>query len=171
MKPTVWHRLDLMARKATPFAVTFLLVLLNAIPVGLPAWGRIAPVLPLIGVYHWAVHRPELLPGALVFVIGLIHDALNGLPLGLHAVVFLAVHGTVVVQRRFLIGKSFRIQWLGFLLVAVAAAPASWALASLYALRLIGVDAVLYQHAITVGIYPAVAWILLRWQQTVLRPE
>lgn len=161
----------MVARNAAPFGMTSLLVLANTIPIGLPGWSQVAPALPLISVYHWAVHRPDLLPGILVFLIGLLHDLLNGLPLGLHALVFLLVHGVVVFKRRFLVGKSFRVQWVGFVVACVGAAALSWVLGSLHALRAIGPEPLAYQYLLTIGLYPAVAWLLLRWQQSVLPAE
>ena len=171
VKPGLWKRIDVIAGKATPFAVTFLLVLINTVPTGLPGWSQINPVLPLIAVYHWSVHRPDLLGGTLVLVIGLIHDVLNGLPLGLHALVFLTVHGIVVFKRRYLVGKSFPLQWTGFVIAALGAAALSWILGSIHAFHLIGPDPLVYQYLVTIGLYPAVAWFLIRWQHSFLQIE
>ena len=115
MKPSFWIRLDLLARRLTPFALTLILVMISLVPLPVPGYARVAPLLPLIGIYHWTIFRPELMPAYAVFVIGLLQDALAGMPIGVNAMAFLVVYGVVLSQRRFFVGKSFVILWLGFM--------------------------------------------------------
>lgn len=168
MKPSFAQRLDSLARRLTPFALTILLVLVNAVPLHLAGGARVAPVLPLIAVYHWAVYKPELMPAIAVFAVGVLHDVLGGGFLGVHAAVLLAAYGVVSAQARFFVGKTFAVVWLGFVLVAAGAALFSWILVSVLHLALIDPRALLYQYVLTIGIFPLVAWLLLRWQRAVL---
>ena len=121
MRPTFWQRLDSFARELTPVALTLVLVILNVVPTHIPGVARILPALPLIAVFHWSIHRPHLMPAPAVFLIGLFQDGLTGTPMGLHALIFLAVHGVVLFQHRFFMGKSFFVHWLGFGLVGAGA--------------------------------------------------
>ncbi len=171
MKPTIWQKMDGVARNMTPFGVTLVLVLVGVVPLHVPGLASVAPLLALIAVYHWSVWRPDLLPPYLVFPIGLLHDALSGAPIGTAALVFLAVHGVVVSQRRFLVGKPFAVAWLGFAVIAAGATAATWILVSGFHLTVVEPRAALYQYLVSVGSFPPVAWLLLRWQQAVLRPD
>lgn len=171
MTGSFWHRLDLAARRSTPTALTVLLVLVNALPLHAPGMARVVPVLPLMAIYHWAVFRPELMPAYAVFLIGVLHDVLWGTPLGVSALVFLAVQGTVAAQRRFLVGKTFMIVWLGFVLVAAGAAVLAWILVSLFHFAVVDARAALVQYLMTVGTFPLISGLFLRWQRRLLQAE
>ncbi|MDP7216470.1 MAG: rod shape-determining protein MreD [Rhodospirillales bacterium] len=171
MKPSLGVRLDALARRLTPFGLTLLLVVFNLVPLHIPGYDQIVPLLPLIAVYHWTFHRSELMPAYAVFVIGLLQDSLTGAPIGINAVVFLIVHGATLSQRRFLAGKSFAMFWLVFALVAAGAMATSWILVCAYNLALVEPRALLFQYLLTTGIFPILAWFFLRWQRAILRPE
>lgn len=171
MRPTFWHSLDFMARQLTPFALTLILVLLNVVPMHIPGYARVVPILPLMAVYHWSIYRPELMPAYAVFAIGLLQDVLTGTPIGVNALVFLGVYGVVLSQRRFFAGKSFFIMWLGFALVAAGAVLASWLLISIFNMTLVAPKAAIFQYLLTLGCFPFIAWLFLRWQQAFLKQE
>ena len=169
MTPTFWSKLDAWARQLTPFGLTVLLLLIGVIPLHVPGFGAVAPVLPLIAVFHWALYRPQLMPAVAVFVIGLLQDALTGTPIGVSAGVFVVVHGVVNTQRRFFFGKSFAIVWLGFALVSTGAFVATWVLVSALYGVVIQPQALFFQALLTLGCFPLLSWALLRWQMTFLR--
>jgi len=171
MRPAYWRRMDVAARRLTPFGLTLILVVLNVVPLHVPALAMVFPVLPLIAIYHWAIYRPELMPYYAVFFIGLLQDILTNMPIGVNALVFLGVHGAVISQSRFFTGKSFAIVWLGFALVAAAATLANWVLISVYNIALISPGAVFFQYLLTLGCFPFFAWVFLRWQQTFLEHD
>ena len=95
----------------TPPALTLMLVLVGLIPVGLPYVDPVTPAFAVIAVYYWSIYRPEYLPAGVVFVLGLVQDALGGTPLGMSSLVLLAVLGVGVSQRRVFIGKSVLVEW------------------------------------------------------------
>ncbi len=168
MNTARWQRLDLWARNTTPFGIAVLLVILNVIPTSIPDYAAITPTLALIAVYHWAIYRPNLLPLTAVFALGLLQDILSGAPLGVYVLVFLTAYGIVLSQRRFLTGKSFMIYWLGFAIIAFGAGVESWVLASIWNFALLDFHSLFFQSLILLGLFPIVAWMLLRWQQVVL---
>jgi len=169
MKPSVWFRLDVFARKLTPFLLTLMLVLISIVPVHIPGLSRVAPLLPLMAIYHWAVYRSELFPAYAVFIIGILHDIFTGTPIGINALVFLLAYGIVVSQHRFLFGKSFAVIWLGFGLVGGAASALTWALVSAWNVAVIEPSAVYFQYLLTFGLFPGLAWVFLGWQRAFLR--
>ena len=138
-------------------------------PAGIPR--SFHKLFPLISIYHWAVSRPSLLPLWAVFTLGMLYDLLSGVPLGLYILVFLSVYGIVVSQRRFVIGKSFLVYWLGYGTIALGAAVQSWFVASVWYASLLNIEAILFQYVISFGVFPIVAWISLRLQQAFLRQE
>ena len=171
MNAVIWQKLDQKFREITPFVFTLILVILSVIPLGIPGYAEIAPVLPLISIYHWAIYRPNLLPIWAVFILGSLYDFLSGMPLGLFILVFLCVYGIVLSQRRFIIGKSFLIYWLGYAVIAFGAAVGSWLAASVWYFSLLSFKPIFFQYLVSLGIFPIVAWISLRLQQALLGQE
>ncbi|MBF0251999.1 MAG: rod shape-determining protein MreD [Alphaproteobacteria bacterium] len=170
MKQSFWQRLDLVMRGMTPLFLTLALVVLGQIPFHVPAMTEVSPLLPLAAVYHWTVYRPELYPVAGVFFAGLLQDALSGMPFGINAAVFVLVHMVVLTQQVFFANRSFLIIWLGFALVAAGAFAASWLLNALFHSALTAPQAALMQYLVTVGVFPMLAWLMIRWQKSVLAP-
>lgn len=146
---------------ALPGVLTVLLVFVGSVPIGVPFVGPMLPALGLIAVYVFAIQRPELMPHWLAFLVGLLQDLLSGGPLGLNALVLLAVQGFCSAQRRVLVGRTFVLNWAAFVLVALAAALASWLIACIYFFALVAPADALLQVAITVTLFPFVAALLL----------
>jgi rod shape-determining protein MreD len=168
VKLVLFHRLDQTARNLVPFSLTVLLVFVGELRWPLPGFSMIAPMLPLMAVYYWAIYRPDLLPAYAVFFVGLLLDLLGGGPLGVHVLVFLLVFGTMTLQRRFFLGKPFFVVWLGFALVGVGASVVSWALFSLLLHKGMTVWPLLFQLVLTLALYPFVSWLFIRIQRDFL---
>ncbi len=168
MKPSVLQRIDLSIRQSVPVALTLLLTVLSVVPVRLPAASTLAPDIVLIAVFYWTVHRPDLMRLWTVFVIGLLSDVLTGTPLGVHPVVLVLVHAAIISQHKIFRGASFGMVWWAFSLIAPGAHIAAAAVAyfasgavpelTLFVLRLV----------LTIGLYPALAWLLGRAQRALL---
>lgn len=169
MRTELAHQLDLAARKLFPFAFSVLLVVLSVVPLPLPAYGLVAPAFGLMAVYYWAIHRPDLLPAAAVFVLGLLEDILSGAPTGLNTLVLLLVYAVMRNQRRPFLGKPFAVMWFGFFVVAPAAIFAEWLFASVLAGRLIPADTALVRLLLTLALYPWLAWFFATGQRAFLR--
>ena len=169
MRRDIWLRIDVLSRQLTPFLLTLFLVVLGVLAIEVPGWARVAPLLSLIAIYHWAVYRLDLMPGYAVFSIGFLQDALSGTPIGLMTLVYLSVYGVIVSQQRYLIGKSFSIVWLGFALVSVGAMALAWVLCSLLVGVLVEPRSLCYQYLLGVGFYPVFARFFLAWQTKVLK--
>ena len=169
MKSNIWYRLDILTRLLTPFLLTLALVIVNIVPLEIPGFARVVPLFPLMAVYYWAVYRADLLPAYAVFIIGLLQDIFSGAPVGVNTIVFLMVYGVVNWQHRFLFGKSFGIIWLGFAIVSSGAFAMTWMLFSLWNFSLVEPRAVFFQYMLTIGIFPGLAWVFMRWQHFIIR--
>jgi rod shape-determining protein MreD len=169
LKPSIWVRMDAWMRQFVPFGITLVLLLLTAVPTRLPGFASIAPILPMMGVYYWAIYRPDLLPAWAAFVIGLLYDIVAGTPLGVNALVLLLVQGTAASQRRFFLAKSFLVSWWAFALLAGGATGLSWLLITLLSARAIEPSPVLFQYLMTLGLFPVLTWLLARTQMALLK--
>jgi rod shape-determining protein MreD len=147
---------------AMPFLIAVVRAMLISVPLQVPHVGAIAPYLTLAAVYYWAVFRPDLFGYGAAFCLGLFTDIMTGAPLGLGALVLVAVLAVSVTQRRFFLGKPFHILWWGFALIAPVAMVLTWLLASIYSGMFLPIGPVLLQAVVTVALFPAVAWVLGR---------
>ncbi|MBL3676839.1 MAG: rod shape-determining protein MreD [Alphaproteobacteria bacterium] len=114
-----------------PYGAAGLLFLLEALPLPLPWAGVLRPPLFLAAVYYAAVYRPGLAPFAGLFVVGLLRDALIGLPLGAGTLPLLLARWAVGQWRLLFTSQTFLALWAGFALTALVITVLTWALASL----------------------------------------
>lgn len=170
MITAAFQRLDKSARHLAPFLTSVILVMLSALPVYIPGYGQVAVDVGLMTVFYWAIYRPDLFPAIAAFVLGLWQDILVGSPIGLHALILLLANWAIVSQRTFFQGKSFAVIWWCFSLVALAASIVSWVIVCALNVTLVSPVAVLFQAALTVGVFPFMAWLLARAQHAIVRP-
>lgn len=160
--------MDLWARHLVPFLVTLFFLLLAMVPTRIPGFAGVAPVLTLMCVFYWAIYRPDLLPAAAAFGLGLLHDIASGTPLGVNALVLLLVQGLTSSQRKFFLGNTFLVAWWGFGLIAAGAMAVTWGLIALLS-GMAAPRTVLFEYLMTLSLYPVVSWILARTQVAFLR--
>ena len=106
---------------------------------------------------------------AFVFGVGLLQDLLSGSPLGLNALVLLAVHGAVVSQRRYFLASTFSLMWFGFGLVVIGAAILQWMAYSAYYATVMRIDAAFAQSLLMLALFPLMAWVFIRIHRAFLQ--
>ena len=163
------QRLDRFARYLLPLTLSLVLVIFSATPLHIPEFGPIVPNVGLIAAYYWGIYRPDLFPASAAFAVGLWQDFLVGTPLGMNALVLLAIHWFILGQRRFFQGKSFAVVWWAFALMAMAASALLWLIAMAYHGRLLDATPAAFQGTLTVALYPFLTWLFARAQHAVLR--
>jgi rod shape-determining protein MreD len=168
MKLSPLQRLDISIRQSTPVVVTLLLTVLSVVPVGLPASSSLAPDIVLIAVFYWTVHRPDLMRAWTVFVIGMLSDVLSGTPLGVHPLVLVLVHTVIISQHKIFRGAAFGVVWWAFSLIAPAAHIAAAAIAFVGAGVVPEPSVLILRLVLTIGLYPALAWLLGRAQRALM---
>lgn len=154
------EREDAVARIVTssaPFLIGIFGILLLALPVRLFGGLVPTPIFPLIIVYFWSIHDPWKLPSSLVFALGLMQDALTGVPFGLWSTVYLVLQLIIQTQRSYFFGREPAVIWLGFVVAAFGAGFMVWALSSLVARTVLPVEGVVFQILVTVAVYPVLS--------------
>jgi len=114
------------------FAVLFCLLVLSAFPFKIGHFGEIRPSFILMAIYYWAIMRPSTLPPAAAFAVGIVVDLMGAFPLGLNALTFVVVQWVTRAQRKFLLGQSFVVIWMGLMLVTLGAGLLQWLLYSVF---------------------------------------
>lgn len=169
MKPGFWQRLDIIARGLVPAFSVFVLLLINLLPISIPLLSTASPALALMAVFYWSVNRPDLLTGLTAFLLGFLQDLLMGFPLGVSSLVLLLVQTGSASQGRFFHNKPFSVMWWGFAFVAIPALLVQWLLTSALIGALLPIKPTLISYVLTAVLFPIVAWVLARAQNSLLR--
>lgn len=169
MKVSLWQRMDQWLGQVLPAGSTLLLILLNIMPTRLPGFAPVAPLLPLISVYYWAVYRPDLLPAPVAFGLGLFNDIISGTPIGVSSLVYLLLLGMTSSQRRIFSGRSFLVAWWGFMLMGTAGMALQWGLVSMVFGQALEPRSVLFELLMTLSFYPLVSWLFARTQMALMK--
>ncbi len=170
-RPTLWRQLDATARLCFPAAITALMLLLLAAPIGLPGQAELQLAVALSCVFFWSLYRPASMTPPMVFMIGLLADLLGDAPPGLNVLVLLAVHGLALRWRIGLVRRGFLLVWLAFVAIASLAAMSGWALTSLVSFSLLAPAPAFFQAVLSAGIYPAMAVLFIRAHRSLADPD
>lgn len=155
-------------RRSAPLITGLVAVLLDLLPLPNPAPQSLAPFCTVGVFYFWTLYRPDLMTPAAAFLIGLVLDAVGGMPLGLTSLALLLVRSLLLTGQRFLVAQPFAVIWACFVLVAGAVAAVRWAMTSLWWGHIFAVRPVIMEAALTVAIYPVLALILSRVHRHIL---
>lgn len=119
----------------TPTLCGVLGAVLANLPVSLTGGLVPPPVLALMPVYFWALVRPDLMPVAVAFGVGLCQDLLSGSPPGFWTAAFVAVYALLDRNRDSFAGLAGIGAILGFALAALIASAAVYFIAWFYFLH------------------------------------
>ena len=68
-----------------PVLTLFLAVTIQELAIPMQAWSVFRPDIVLVCLFYWRLYRPDRCTVPLVFIIGILVDAVSGVPLGLNA--------------------------------------------------------------------------------------
>ena len=169
MNPDLTGRAKRALSALSPALVTLALVFAAQLPYGIPHFAQVTPIFALIAAFYWSIYRPEKLPPPAVLAIGLVQDILGGGPMGIVALMMLGVYGVGVSQRRFFLGKSFAVEWFGFVVIGTSAIAAAWIVASLYYATFLAPGPLVAQALLTAALYPCMTWLFVCVQRRFMR--
>ncbi|MGA8398582.1 MAG: rod shape-determining protein MreD [Stellaceae bacterium] len=161
-------RVNSGAARLLPAATTLLAAVISVLPVPIPGYAALTPVFTLMAAYHWTIYRPDLLPPAALFGIGLAEDLLAGSPIGVNALLLLLTRVAVLNHRRYFINRNFPFVWTGFTLLAAAAMLGLWGLHCVLDLSLFDFRNAVIRAALTIAVFPLASFMLGRAQRAVM---
>lgn len=140
-----------------PFFSAVFCILLTMVPFGLSTGYLSPPSFALIAIFIWILARPDLMPPAAVFLLGILQDLFWGGPLGLWGAVFLMVWAFTISQRQFLAGRGFGLTWAVFGVAVTGSSALAWVIASIFYSTLMPVIPILSLTILSFAVYPAFA--------------
>ncbi|HEY1960996.1 MAG TPA: hypothetical protein VGG69_01145 [Rhizomicrobium sp.] len=145
-------------------------VALSAMPVSLTGGAVPPPLLGFMPIYFWCLFRPDLMPVAAVFIIGLSQDLLSGAPPGFWTASFIATYAFVDRQRDSLAGLAGVGTILGFALAALICGMTAYVIAWVYYWHLPPLMPLLIQVAVTMVCYVPALPLLNALQRRIVGP-
>ncbi|HET7333595.1 MAG TPA: hypothetical protein VFI93_00660 [Rhizomicrobium sp.] len=144
----------------TPFLFGVLGVMIANLPVSFFGGVLPPPLLALMPVYFWCLVRPDLMPPAVAFTIGILEDLFSGGPPGVWAAAFVAAYALVDRQRDSFAGLSGLGAILGFGAAMLVTAVTAYIIVAIYYNQMPPVAPVIIEIAISILFYVPVALVL-----------
>jgi cell shape-determining protein MreD len=81
-----------------------------------PLWQKfeLYPSFIFLLIFHWGLNRPDFISADKIFFLGIVHDSVFSLPLGLSSLVWIILYGLIHFLRPRLINLTFHKSWLIF---------------------------------------------------------
>lgn len=155
-----WRNLIVQLRALVPLFTGLLAIGLDTAPLPFGALGDWLASLTLAVTFYWSLTRPDLFNPSAAFILGIVYDALTGLPLGLSSVTLMVLRQIITVQRGFFHAVTFPILWLCFAVLALLLESLRWLGIGLYFERVFAYQALLLQTGLTVVLYPLIHAVL-----------
>lgn len=156
------RKVKLALLQSTIALVTLLLVMLSLFPERLTLPAEWMPEWMLISIFFCGLFRRSALPPWLIFLTGLVQDALTGLPLGVTPLVYLTFLTATSFGRKRLIHRAFPAIWAGFCLMSFGAMLLRWLALSMYHASMLPVGTGLSQWGMSICLYPLMHAIFSR---------
>ncbi|MCE2927315.1 MAG: rod shape-determining protein MreD [Rickettsiales bacterium] len=148
------RNLALLCLAAVPAFILFLAIMLTLIPKHMDGLSQFMPLVYMPVVFFWAVHYPRHMPYWLVFVAGLLIDAIGGQPLGVSSLLMMGF--LIVLHRRYktIHKEGFVLQWAMFALILGGMFICQWLIMAIYHQMLMSPIHGLIQWFLTLCLYP-----------------
>ncbi len=144
------------SRLALAHGFIFILFLLGVISYSVSSPDVVRPYFIVMALYFWSIYRPTLMSPAYVFALGLLFDFILNYPVGLHALIFVALQWIIRDQRLFFLGQPYFIAWIGFAFTCFSVLALEWGFFSLVSNIMFDYELVLWGSLVSILSYPLV---------------
>jgi len=148
------QRLELWFWSTCPAVITVLFTAFFLSAKHIPGLNHVMPLLPCIPMFYWGMLHAREMPYWFVFTIGLVMDAVMGLPLGLTSLVNVIFLMLLHAQRKYIHREGFVIKWGYFALLLGATGSVNWFALSFFQTQFEGLGPAFLQWLLTVCCYP-----------------
>lgn len=124
-------RLELFFLSVLPSLVAIVLTVLYLSAKHLSGVNQFMPLLPILPIFYWGMVARDM-HYIFVFLIGIILDAVIGMPLGLTSILFMIFLIMVHSQRKFFHKDIFLIKWAYFAVLMAVMSIANWFLLAFF---------------------------------------
>lgn len=169
MSEDIDENITSLFQRILPLATSVLLLMISYIPLDFSLFNNIRPVIGIICVYFWVIHRPDLFNLWSVYFLGLLDDIISASPFGSNILALLVLYVLINNSSRFINAKPFIVTWYWFALLSLLTMLARWLVVSVYYSQFLPLTILSFSYLVTAAAYPLVslllAYIQNRWIQ------
>lgn len=158
-------------QKLLPLMSSLFLLFLSYVPMDLGFLNNIRPVVGLVCVYYWMLHRPDLFNLWSVYVLGMVDDIISSSPFGSNIFAVLLLYILINNTSKFFNAKPFVVTWYGFCLLGLVVLLARWLLVSIYYSQFLPLTVIMFSYLVTIAAYPLISLILAFIQAKLIQDE
>lgn len=148
------RRLELIFWSLIPPCIILALALFTLLPKHMFGLSYFMPPLVMIPLFFFGLLQPRDVPYSLVFALGLVMDAVQGLPLGFSSLQYLLLLILLGEQSKYIIKEGFAVKWCYFAVLLLAVSFAGWVLLGLLQSQMQPLMPLLVQCLLTLCFYP-----------------
>ena len=141
-------------RLILPYIVAILIVLVASLPFGVTGFNAFRPLVLMMLIFHFSIYRPHYFPYYFLFILGVLHDAATGIPLGITSLLLILLKACIVSVRTKYVRVSMTVIWVQFSLWILAIACIEWIMMSFFYGQILSVTLACIQLLLSVSIYP-----------------
>ncbi len=146
-----------MREMAPRLIPSVLVITLSMLPwLGSGLYETLIPNALLAAVFYWALFAPHWFPLWIMLLCSCLYDIGLGMPIGLTGTLGTVIWGALVMQRRFLVHRSFLTLWAVFAVVVLLYMMAT-ALFLMSQGKTVNMTCAVFQFAVTTAVYP---WLM-----------
>ena len=149
-----------MLSAMVPFLCGVFAVAIANLPVSVLGGLIPPPLLALMPVYFWCLVRPDLMPPAIAFAIGVLEDLFSGGPPGVWGASFVAAYWLIDRQRDSFAGLAGIGAILGFATAMLVTSSSAYLIVYIYYGRLPPLAPLIVEITVSVLYYIPVAFLL-----------
>jgi len=149
-----FRKVELLCWSVLPGLITTLLAIFFLASRHVGGLNHFMPLLPLIPIFYWGMNHARDMPYWFAFMLGLVMDAVTGMPMGLSSVLYVVFLLLIHSQRKYIHKEGFVIKWAYFTLLLGAICALNWIALSLFYSRVETMVPALLQWFLTVCCYP-----------------
>ena len=147
-------RLELTFLSALPILITALLTVFFLAAKHISGLNHFMPILPIIPVFYWGMTHAREMPYWFVFILGIVLDAVMGLPLGLSSLLYILFLMLLHAQRKYFHKEGFLIKWGYFAVLLGVICSVNWIALTIFNARSEALFPGFMQWLFTVCCYP-----------------
>lgn len=147
-------------KRILPLVSSILLLAISYVPLDLSIFNNIRPVVGMICVYYWMLHRPDLFNLGSVFLLGLFDDIITSAPVGSNIMALLLLYVLVNNLSRFFNAKPFIVTWYGFAILSFVVMLSRWLVVSIYYSQFLPLTILFFSYLVTIAAYPIISLLL-----------
>lgn len=148
------QKAELVFWNLLPMLLTLLLAAFSLSTKHIPGLNHVMPMLHVIPMFYWGMNHAREMPYWFVFALGIVLDAVMGMPMGITSLVYIMFLMLLHAQRKYIHREGFVVKWGYFAILLGSTVSLNWFGLALFHVQFDGLGRAFVQWVLTVCCYP-----------------